>query len=186
MYRSRPQRRYRSAATKYSNETVSFNYGSNETVPAGTTVPYENEPPTSRGVTIVAPTEILGNRKCKNFTIKVTANGNNEQIFGALVYVPEGTIASPLAVTGQAQSIYEPNQNVICTFIIPPNCIKNPSTGELVTSSAPTQITVNSPLARNLNTGDKIVLLFAAPQNLYATGTSVLNVSGTVNFAIKF
>ena len=167
MYRSRSSRRYKPAGARYSNETVAFNETLNSDETAGTTFPY-NETSQTRGIIIVAPTEILGNRKTKNFTIKVTATGNEEQLFGALVYVPEGTIASNLNVTGHAQSLYEPNQNVISTFIIPPNVQRN-ADREVVSSSAPTQIVVQSRLARNLNTGDKIVLIFASPSDLTPT-----------------
>ena len=183
----RPYYNYRSA--KYSNETIAFNTSITENIDGGITFPDDVTVPNGRGCVIVAATDVLGNRKVKNFTIKVTANGNDDQIFGALVYVPEGTNASQLGVTGITQSLYEPNQNIICTFIIPPNCSRDNS-GVITSQSAPTQIVVSNKLARNLNTGDKIVLLFSTPNGLYAgdgTGEAVpCVVSGTVNFAIKY
>lgn len=180
-------RNYRSA--KYSNETVSFNTQLTDAVDSGITFPEGNPPTYPPGVLIVPSTEVLGNRKVKNFTIKVTANLNDDAIFGALVYVPEGTIASDLQVSGSQQSMYEPNQNVIATFVIPPNSTRD-GEGHVITASAPTQITVSNRLARNLNTGDYIVLVFSSPNGLTAgDGTDdvpPITVCGTVNYAIKY
>lgn len=178
-----PYRTYRSA--KYSNETVCFNTQVTAPVNGGGSFPNGNPP----GVLIVPATDVLGNRKCKNFTIKVTANLNDDPIIGALIYVPEGTIANPLQVAGTAQSLYEPNQNIIATFVIPPNCTRD-GQDHLVEVSAPTQITVSNKLARNLNTGDYIVLLFATPNGLSAgdglNQDPPITISGTVNYAIKY
>ena len=141
---------YRGRGGKFSNETVCFNAQVTDGVDGGT-------PLTSDPITIVPPTDILGNRKVKNFTIKVTANLNDDVIIGVLAYVPEGTQMSTPLVTGPTQSLYEPNQNVIATFVIPPNCTRQ-ADATLINSSAPTQITVSNRLARNLNTGDAIQL----------------------------
>ena len=179
-------RNYRSS--KYSNETVSFNTQLTASVDAGQ--PFPQDATTGfKGLAIVPATTVLGNRKVKNFTIKITANFNDEAIMGALVYVPEGTEASNLLCAGPIQSLYEPNQNVIATFIIPPNCVRD-SNGGVTAASAPTQITVTNKLARNLNTGDCIVMIFASPNGLTAgDGTNQdppLTITGTVNFAIKY
>ena len=179
-------RSYRSA--KYSNETVAFNTGVNYPLEAGESFPQGDETHIP-GVLIVPSTDVLGNRKVKNFTIKVTANFNDDQIFGALCYVPEGTTINPLQVAGTTQSMYEPNQNVIATFIIPPNCTRDDN-GQITAQSAPTQITVSNKLARNLNTGDYIAMIFATPNGLQA-GDETNNdppvmISGTVNYAIKY
>lgn len=189
---SRYYRRYPYTARKqkYSNETIAFNTQLTAEVDGNESFPenYDQEDPTillSRGVLIVPSTNILGNRKVKNFTLKLTANGNDDQIFGALVYVPEGTMTSQLQVGGPFQSIYEPNQNVICTFIIPPNVARQ-NDGTITQLSAPTQITVSNRLARNLNTGDCIALVFASPNGITATNEEPLVISGTCNFAIKY
>ena len=179
---------YKPRSAKYSNETVSFNVDLTDDVAQNTNFPHEQGHPA--GIPIVAPTNVFGNRKVKNFTIKVTANGNDDQIFGALVYVPEGTQPSDMQVGGPAQSMYEPNQNVITTFVIPPNSFRN-ANGNIQMMSAPTQIVVNSKLARNLNTGDMIMMILSSPNGLVA-GTGVddnpepVNISGIVNYAIKF
>lgn len=181
--------RYTPRSAKYSNETISFNCNVTAEIDANYSFPAatETEP---QGVKIVAPTNVFGNRKVKNFTIKITANGNDDQIFGALVYVPEGTTASRVMVGGNSQSIYEPNQNVISTFVIPPNVFRD-GDGKITQMSAPTQITVSSKLARNLNTGDYIAIVFSTPNGLTAGDGIGANpepvlISGLVNYAIKF
>lgn len=189
MYR-RNYRSYRGKYAKYSNETIAFNTQVTSEIDGNVSFPITTDPedPTvvlSKGVLIVPATDILGNRKVKNFTLKLTANGNDDQIFGALVYVPEGTITSSLQVGGPFQSMYEPNQNVICTFIIPPNVLRD-NDGVITASSAPTQIVVSNKLARNLNTGDCIALIFASPNGLTATEEQPVVISGTCNFAIKY
>lgn len=181
-------RNYRSA--KYSNETVAFNTQATADIPGGDSFPVGQIGANIPGVLIVPATDVLGNRKVKNFTIKVTANLNDDPIIGCLIYVPEGTTANALQVAGTAQSLYEPNQNVIASFVIPPNCTRDLN-GDIQTASAPTQITVSNKLARNLNTGDYIILLFATPNGLSA-GDGVggnpppMIISGTVNYAIKY
>lgn len=184
-----PYRSYRSA--KYSNETIAFNTQLTNSTDGGISFPVdESVDPPFKGVLIVPATNVLGNRKVKNFTIKVTANLNDDPIFGALVYVPEGTEASALQVSGPTQSMYEPNQNVIATFVIPPNCTRGDD-ASLIEVSAPTQVTVSNRLARNLNTGDYIVMIFSSPNGLDA-GTGIggegppVTVCGTVNYAIKY
>lgn len=189
---SRYYRRYPYTARKqkYSNETIAFNTQLTATNDGNDSFPEnwsEDEPPRllSRGLLIVPATNILGNRKVKNFTLKLTANGNDDQIFGALVYVPEGTMTSELQVGGAFQSLYEPNQNVICTFIIPPNTLRN-NDETIAQQTAPTQIVVSNRLARNLNTGDCIALVFASPNGITATEDQPCVISGTCNFAIKY
>lgn len=191
MYR-RPY--YRARSAKYSNETIAFNTQVTQELDGGVPFPTTEMPsiqnpsaaPTDvPGLVVLPAAGVQGNRKVKNFTIKVTANRNDDQIFGALVYVPEGTSAQNLLVTGPTQSMYEPNQNVITTFIIPPNCERD-AEGVVTQISAPTQITVSSRLARNLSMGDYLVLVFSTPNGLTATENAPVVISGTINYAIKF
>ena len=173
---------YNRRGGKYSNETICFNTQITQSVDGG--IPFTQDP-----IVVVPATHVLGNRKVKNFTIKVTANLNDDVIIGVLAYVPEGTTMSSPLVTGDVQSLYEPNQNVIATFVIPPNCTRG-SDGALGTASAPTQIVVSNRLARNLNTGDTICLSLISPNGITAgdgTGDSPpCTVIGTVNYAIKY
>lgn len=170
---------------KYSNETMCFNAQVTSTKDGGQSLTGENP------IVIVPATTVLGNRKVKNFSIKVTANLNDDSIIGVLAYVPEGTEMSIPLVTGPVQSLYEPNQNVIATFVIPPNCTRL-SNGTLGTASAPTQIVVSNRLARNLNTGDSIQLFLISPNGITAgTGTEdppvpECTICGTVNYSIKY
>ena len=176
--------------SKYSNETIAFNVGLTDDTDGGQNFPETIDGEDHKfGIVVVPATSVMGNRKVKNFTLKVTANNNDDTIFGALVYVPEGTAVSKLLVTGDIQSIYEPNQNVISTFVIPPNCVRDVDK-TLKFQSAPTQITVSNRLARNLNTGDCIVLIFASPNGIVCgdgtNGAEPCVISGSLNFAIKY
>ena len=115
---------YRGRSQKYSNETIAFNTQLTADKDGGVLFPVTRLPDASNynGLPIVTSTPIMGTRKVKNFTIKVTALNNDDTIYGALVYVPENTSANAPQVTGPYQSLYEPNQNVIATFVIPPCC----------------------------------------------------------------
>lgn len=174
---------YKGRSGKYSNETVCFNVGVTDHKDGG-------EALTEDPVIIVPATDVFGNRKVKNFTIKVTANLNDDAIIGVLAYVPQGTQMSLPLVTGDVQSLYEPNQNVIATFVIPPNCTRDLQ-GDVVTAGSPTQITVSNRLARNLNTGDRILLCLVPPNGITAgTGQGGAPppccICGTINYSIKY
>ena len=96
-------------------------------------------------VEIVPATTVEGMRKVKHVTVTLTAT-TEVPIYWALVYVPQGTTPGGLnvATTGPVTSLYEPNQYVM-------NCgVADPTAGP---------IRVWSPLARNLNDGDRILLL---------------------------
>lgn len=170
---------------KYSNETIAFNVGTVTNTVAGTAFPWTEGEPSQCGVTIVPATNVLGNRKVKNFQIKITCTGNDNPIIGCLVYVPEGTNVSKPLVTGMSQSLYEPNQNVISSFVIPAQCERD-AQADITDFNSPVVVNVSSRLARNLNTGDQIKLIFAAPNALRASETAPSCISGTVNFAIKY
>ena len=91
---------------------------------------------------------LLRMRKVKHLTVNLTPilDQDGGQIWWALVYVPQGTTAGSiqLATTAALSDMYEPNQYVM-------NCgIVDPTAGP---------IRFSTPLARNLNNGDAIVLL---------------------------
>jgi hypothetical protein len=129
---------------RYSNETVSGTAGG--AINAGATV----------GTVLLAPINAQGVRKLKNPTLRIamTAPTPPWPILWALVYVPEGFPAEALkldygGVNTLPPSLFEPNQNLIMSGVMP-------STG----TAEP--ITYRSRLARNLNSGDSISLLVRA------------------------
>lgn len=171
--------RIRSGRGKYSNETTCFNTQIEANVAAGTTFPVNNagQADEYKGFVIVPATNVYGTRKVKNFTIRITAHNNDSAFIGALVYVPEGTKASPMSVTNPTQSLYAPQQNVICTFMVPSQAAENDSD---------TIITVSSKLARNLSSGDSIMLVLCNGYAMDASAEEPITIMGTVNYAIKF
>ena len=99
-------------------------------------------------VQVVPDTTVGGMRKVKHLTVSLATNGTGGSTVGywALVYVPQGTSPNTLTLTGS--SMYEPNQFVL-------NC------GTFDTDAGPVRF--HSPVSRNLNSGDKIVLIIANP-----------------------
>lgn len=178
MYR----RYYSRRAAKYSNETMAFNVKIQEPKEAGSVL-------TDNPLIVVPATDVLGNRKVKNFTIRFTSYFCNDPVFGVLAYVPEGTDLNRPLVTGPTQSLYEPNQNVIATFIIPASCTRD-GDGDVQQANSQT-VVVSTKLARNLNTGDKISLALCTPNGIIAGDGQEANpppafISGTINYSIKY
>lgn len=104
-------------------------------------------------IDVVAATTTQGMRKAKNFTCYVNVASATPAAavpslpyVWALVYVPAGTTADYPSVTNI--SLYEPNQFVIAC-----------GSGDLANQA----LRVFSPLARNLNSGDKIALVLRLP-----------------------
>lgn len=111
---------------------------------------------------VVSPTTIKGMRKVKHLTIQLANMPQSEgwPLYYAIVYCPEGYTPNTLNVPGDnaVSSLYEPNQYVMAA-------------GVFDTSSGPNRI--HCPIARNLNSGDKIVFIIACPglnQNVNYTG----------------
>lgn len=156
---------------KYSNETYNF---------AGQYNVANASVKNSWQETLISSIDQQGVRKCKNFELSLTgtaflAEGQNPvqaPIFYALVYVPQGTDPSQISIGNPdaCASLYEPNQNVIMAGVWP---------GDL---TAP--FTRKTRLARNLNSGDRIVLVMAAPP--FGQGAYSKNVAVTLNYAISF
>lgn len=166
MPRRRSRHRYTLArpvkVAKYSNETFSFarDLGFN----GGQT----------SWVLVTQSSQVLGTRKCKNFTLTCTTSANFPFLF-VLVFLPEGTNPSDLSVGTSivgnflvASSLYEPSQNVILQGIINGN------------QSGATRFKTR--LARNLNSGDRIVLGIK-PIIQYQDTVDVI---GTINYAISY
>lgn len=173
---------YRGRAGKYSNETIAVNAQSTADLDSG-------ESMTEEPITIVPATSVYGNRKAKNFTLRFTAKNTDDTIIGVLAYVPEGTTMSAPTVTGINQSLYEPNQNVIASFIIPPSCRRNLD-GSIAEDNSSSPVVVSTRLARNLNTGDAIQLALITPNGMHAgdgtQGVEPAIVCGTINYSIKY
>ena len=100
--------------------------------------------------TVVPSTAIQGMRKVKHLTVSVASmevaqQPNTSLAYWALVYVPQGTVPSTMNITGTA-GMYEPNQYVM-------------NAGVVDFSAGPVRF--NSPVSRNLNSGDSVVLIMA-------------------------
>ena len=167
---------------KYSNETASF--GVTGTIVAGDT--FVNGQP----IVVVPPTNVAGTRKVKNFTCRFLVESVAPvRIAWAVVYVPDQTTPSNLSSTSNPtvfQSLYEPNQNVIMSGLLvasPFNVI-----GESPYFSPVTPSTFKSRLARNLNSGDSIQIVWVAytPNQVTDTSDTVARLTGQVNFAISY
>lgn len=159
---------------KYSNETCSFS----------APVSFAQGTTNTVNCSILHSTETGGTRKIKNISFATSAiitwGSTPIPILFAVIYVPEiNTVNNPnltLSVGSLEQdrpkpvSIYEPSQNVIMSGYIPTD------------NGHP--IVYRSRLARNLNSGDNIYILFrpatAPPEQ------QTYNISCKVNYAICY
>lgn len=163
---------------RYSSETTSLN--AEGTIAAGTMSTFPSGgSPVQKGMVLVSPATIQGTRKVKNMTLSIASKGNTVPLLCAIVYVPQGTDASsitpgPNGLTGA--SLYEPNQNVIMQFVMNP--VESDNTGSNV------QV-FRTKLARNLDSGDKIVFI-AAPAYANEDDSMTIKIVGTFNYAISY
>jgi hypothetical protein len=123
---------------------------------------------------IVAATDAQGVRKVKNPTLRLVSSPSNplSPVLWVLAYVPQGFENFQITMGnlgGAPVSVYEPNQNVIMSGILNPAGTQDP-------------VTYRSRLARNLESGDRIVLFFYNPA---AEPIQVL-ISFTFNYAICY
>ena len=112
-----------------------------------------------RAETIVPATSIQGMRKVKHLTISLTTfqEGSTPGILYALVYVPEGYDPQPFTIPNTSTvsaSLYSANQYIMSSGIIDFN-------------AGPQRI--SSRLSRNLNSGDRIMLLFSTVSDAGST-----------------
>lgn len=151
-YGSRPYK-----TVKYSNETVNFT--SQISLDSGSNL----------SASLISSTNVQGMRKAKNFTLKMIYNGPYPLLW-VLVYVPEGTSVSALSIgqPGQVASTYEPSQNVIMSGYLTPN-------------GAQSQV-FRTRLARNLNSGDSIQIVFCNPYEEIANAP----IGISLNYAITY
>ena len=143
------RRKYRGSRDKYSVEQSAFNL---ELTSAATTV----------SQVVVPGVNLEGMRKVKHLTVSLQMT-SAVGCWWALVYVPQGTTVNGLNITS-GQPLYEPNQFVM-------NC------GIIDADAGP--IRFSSPLSRNLNSGDSIVLLLR-PTSSVTTNAA----NGVVRYAI--
>ena len=162
MYRRRSRYSRRVKSIKYSNETM--NYINNAEISAGSS--FEAD-----GVLIPSVAN-QGTRKVKNFDLQFMYETLPFPVAFALVYVPEGQEASSLTLSasGTPASLYEPNQNVIMSGILPP--------------SATNTIHYRTRLARNLNSGDTIQLVLKGISN--TSEAAEFGFYAQLNYAIAY
>ena len=139
---------------------------------------------------------VLGTRKAKNFTLKISCTNldainpspqgvtnlhfidNIINFIWALVFVPEGVDPSSINYEHfpNSRSLYEPNQNVIMSGVF----------------SAGQSKIVSTKLARNLNYGDRIMLLIwhpkipSIPVDGDTTIPTKLEINALLSYAICF
>ena len=162
-YRRR-YRRARSNPDKYSIESQMFQ--TPITIPGWTVVEEAGRATTLQyAFNAVAADTTQGMRKVKHIQLTFSSN-SAAPIAYALVFVPAGYDPNSIRWPnpGANQSIYEPNQFVM-------------SRGVLDFAGGP--LRVSTPLSRNLNSGDRIVLIFATA----ATDTAPSIIS-TIKYAI--
>lgn len=162
--RRRTTRRYARAVkpVKYSNETT--NFFNNYSISGGASLQTGKIP-------LIVQTPVQGMRKCKNFTLSICCASDVPILF-ALVYVPQGTNPSDLNIgtADNPTSIYEPNQNVIISGVIPKDLT--------------TPVVKYTPLARNLNSGDQIFLVLRSASTFPETFNLALYCQ--LNYAITY
>ena len=160
-----PRRRIRSYRRGRPLKTVKY---SNETYNA--TVQFNLAANTQASTALIAAVDSQGTRKAKNFTLRFVFAGS-QPLMVALVYLPQGQQPNilTLGTIAQPASIYEPNQNVILSGYIVPSSNQAP--------------TYRTRLARNLNSGDSIVLIVRS-----VTGEAISDASlGIIlNYAISY
>lgn len=163
-YRRRRTRRYARSvkAVRYSNETT--NFFNNYSVNPGASL-------STNKIPLIVQTPVQGMRKAKNFTLSVCCRSDIPLLF-ALVFVPQGTNPSDLNIgtADNPTSIYEPNQNVIISGVVPRDLT--------------TPITKFTPLARNLNSGDQIFLVIRSATTFTEGFTLALYCQ--LNYAITY
>lgn len=117
------------------------------------------------GKDIVPASNIGGTRKVKRFVINMALPPSSNEIYWwALVYIPEGTVASVPSLTGEG---YQPSQFVI-------------SQG-MLTASNPVRI--NSPMSRNLNQNDKIAMII---WHDFGGGATNVALGGFIQYALCY
>lgn len=121
---------------------------------------------TTSSVDVVPAITSEGKRKVAHLTISGSWGGSAQGILWALMYIPQG-VSVPAFNLNNGGSILEPNQYVM-------------STGTFDADAGPMRI--SSRLTRNLNSGDKVVLLLTP----LSTGSAPGTINGIVRYAISY
>ena len=103
---------------------------------------------------LVENTTVPGTRKVKNIQLSMRLNSPMKSVFYAVVYVPEGTMPTVPRITSEG---YQPSQYVLMQGML--------------TDLQP--VNKFSRLARNLNAGDSIALIFWADSALNVDSNNV-------------
>lgn len=115
---------------------------------------------------IVPASTVGGTRKVKRFVINLALPPTSNDIYWwALVYVPEGTNPTSPSLTGEG---YQPSQFVIAQGML--------------TSQSPVRI--NSPMSRNLNQNDKIVMIMW--HDFHVQSASDVALGGFIQYALCY
>lgn len=171
-YRRRYVGRF-SRGQKWSNETNAF----------GMEI---SAPVSNVSWTVVDYANLQGMRKAKNFRLSLTCQwpdsaeeGDARCMYWALIYIPEGRALNPMFAN--TPSLYEPSQDVVMSGVILPS-------GESLDGMV---VNAFSPIARNLNSNDKLVLVVSGARIDSGSGpmqwTSIpigASFSGTLNYAV--
>lgn len=163
---------------RYSNETTAINVTSTiEANNQGTNPVFTNG---KKGLILVEPTQLQGTRKAKNMLLSISTVGNTVPLLCAIVYVPQGTEPSDVGFATEASrsghSLYEPNQNVIMQFVL------NPVKSD--TNVGSDVQTFKTRLARNLDSGDSIMFVYAPA--FASDNQMTVKIAGTFNYAISY
>ena len=164
-------RRYRRRSYRISRPLKAVKYSS-ETYAAAASIAFASD--SLYKSTCIPQTDVLGTRKCKNFTLTLCIKSAELiPMYFALVFVPQGTNASDLNIgnTVNQQSLipasyYEPNQNVIMQGFVDSAQVYRFKTR----------------LARNLNSGDTIQLIWKP----FDTFAAACLFSYTLNYAMSY
>ena len=124
----------------------------------------EGDPVDHAETPIIDASGTEGKRTIKNITVQLSTPLTFRW---AIVYVPQGTTAGKLNQSGasSAVSMYEPNQNVMAA-------------GAYDSGAGPNRIF--SPLARTLNSGDRIYLMISGQDK------TTIRTIGVVRYAISY
>ena len=154
---------------KYSNETLSA------------AIDHDMHDENTSKILLSPASTTFGTRKAKNFTLSIVTNSTVPFIF-ALIFVPEGTTPQSLTQGIQpdssgnivAASLFEPSQNIILSGI----CGGPSANAERFKTR----------LARNLNSGDRILLLLRNLAPVPDSGTTHVHaeVDVVLNCAISY